>query len=196
MGCKTPRVEQQRLVIKSCKSGKGEDIHRKRYITIRTSLSVGQKRPVKRGRSTYWDPLTATPPPDAVPEDEPVTVKTIRNFVIFCIAQGLEIGGTAVVPYGESQRLTGLDGSVVANNMQTVRYITADNWEQAIAQARVSHFISSLRADKARNGGPKRKPLLDIHQLMSPIRDLNLASKKDGFYAAVWCIPQRSFFLA
>jgi hypothetical protein len=123
-----------------------------------------------------------------VPEDEPVTVKTIRNFVIFCIAQGLEIGGTAVVPYGESQRLAGLDGSVVANNMQTVRYITADNWEQAIAQARVSHFISSLRADKARNGGPKRKPLLDIHQLMSPIRDLNLASKKDGFYAAVWCI--------
>jgi hypothetical protein len=80
-------------------------------------------------------------------------VKTIRNFVIFCITQNLEIGEAAIIPYGRSQRLAGLDGSVVANNMQTVRHITADNWEQAIAQARVSHIISSLRTEKA-----KRRP--------------------------------------
>lgn len=151
-------------------------------------MSTSKSGSGKRGRDAYWDPLTASIPPNTVPDEEPAVAKTIRNFVTFCTAHNLEIGPEAIIPYGRSQRHAGLDASVVANNLQVIRFTTAHNWEQAIAQAHVSHYIGSLRTEKARGGGPKRKPLLSLPQLMSPISELDLGDKKDGFYAAMWLI--------
>jgi len=113
--------------------------------------------------------------------------KDVLEYLAFCGSNALVAGPEALVLYGQAQVFAGLDRGAVANRLDQLRSITTLNASASIAHRRLQDFSRSLRREKARAGGPKRKPLVTAAQLMLWLQG-DPTDERSCRYRTVWYI--------
>lgn len=143
-----------------------------------------------RGRPRKWTPaLTVSLGTPTVPQQQDRRISDIEDFLMFLKTNPelKENKSNALMRYGQCQVQAGMDPVAVANRIDVLRRLDLDNPQSLIDSIRLREFTTSLRKEKARRGGPKRKPLLTIDRLGVLLTPTG-PTPRDLAYQVVWSV--------
>ena len=118
-----------------------------------------------RGAPRKWSAVSAVAPLQAETLDQ--FEKDVLGYILFALAQNMDLGPDLVVAYAASQELAGLCLIAIANRVEMIRRLTWNNVTSVLTQHRISRKLAHLRRSYTNAGGPKRKILASVMVLSS-----------------------------